>query len=244
MCRALLPFYEQLFHISGGDSRVIILLGQVAHDSSKTKGDFTGVHAIEAITQLTSDSDLIREALLPAALASPYTTITDYAARNVAPHVRASHIADFRQQALGSIKAASNLDFHPIVFVLAYQGDQSILPALLELRQRVAARDYWAIDDYVYMIESQNPPSRLLEEIRSPRHDRKTWLVQRAVELGIDKLAIKAAVQEFVSHQSDPIDKAWQSTRPGLCASLLRLQIMTADEIRDIPEAKSLGIEQ
>jgi len=124
---------------------------------------------------------------------------------------------------------------------LAHMGDRDILPLLQALRapflEKHPALETYLVG-YIWKIENQHPPSRLLEYIASaPRLERganRKWAMARAVELGIPKDQVRAAV---LAHARQVKPEGKYKIRPGLLGVKrqgLNLGVLTEEDLPDI----------
>ena len=133
--------------------------------------------------------------------------------------------------------------------VLAYFGDQEILPDLEAARPALRAKHVnfeKYVANYIWQINAQNPPGKLLESIatsESPMHTpRQMWAIRRAVEVGLKPEDIRAAIFEYakkVEPEASRRDNGTVATYwPGL--STLKKEALELGVLRpdDLPEVE------
>ncbi len=132
---------------------------------------------------------------------------------------------------------------------LAHLGDREILPDLEAARpslrkKHVNIENY--VVYYIWQINVQHPAAKLLEYIASAedigRARPRMWAVRRALELGLDREKIRAAVLEHASkvepkefrQQTGRVVEVWPSLST-IKAEAIELGVLRAD---DLPEVK------
>lgn len=130
---------------------------------------------------------------------------------------------------------------------LSHLGDPEIVSDLEVLRP-VFLQKHVNIEGmlmyYLWQIDVQNPPSKLLEYVSSTEWlilaDRRMWAIRRAVELGLPKAEIRQAI---LTHAKQVKPTGKYGIRPGLASIKklgLELGILRPDDLSDvkIPETK------
>jgi hypothetical protein len=115
-------------------------------------------------------------------------------------------------------------------------GDREILPYLKELRAGGAPRPLDGdLQRWIWRIEIQHPPQRLLDYIESTDDQpmlmqRRMWVVQRAVDVGLPKEQIRRAILDYAAKiEGDERHYLASLKRLGL-----KLEVLHADDLPDV----------
>jgi len=132
-------------------------------------------------------------------------------------------------------QATSAEDFNLLAAsVLAHLGDQEIVPDLQRWRPALADRAPVYSDvvgSWLWMIDAQHPPTKLLEAIRGKGG---RWAIERAVELGIEREDIRKVVLE---HVEDLQSRGVNNEDPRIVdikAEALEVGVLAPDELPDV----------
>jgi hypothetical protein len=126
---------------------------------------------------------------------------------------------------------------------LAHLGDAEILPDLEERREAFSTEEAELVkhynnyfDDWIWRIEIQTPPTRLLDYIATvapdpPGRREHDWALRRAVKRGIDPTEIREAVLR--NHESAH-SKYGRLMLKNLKAEGLRLGVLQQNDLADV----------
>jgi hypothetical protein len=133
---------------------------------------------------------------------------------------------------------AEHFHFHAAA-ALAHFGDREIIPDLRTWQPRLAQASKnlaGPIERYIWQIEIQHPPSKLIEHIASVGGwPMREWAIQRAAELGLPKDEIRRAILTH-AEKVEPVTE--KKIKPGLTTIKivgLRLGVL---EPADLPEVR------
>jgi hypothetical protein len=238
----LVIFLDALPHTTAEPAALLASLRDWAvTDSAQWKFGWARQKALRAIVQVDASETLRRNYILDIIAATPNHQPIPPDARDLLgdeagrTELRKMFASGLEKQRAFHFSAAS---------VLAHYGDLSILDGLRSQRQKEApGSSQGLVDYYIWQIEAQNPPSKLVDFIASANHpalEVTLWAVERASQLGLDKAAIRSAILDHCKQFKNPSDKTWMSKRPQLVAAAIEASVLTEDDSRAIPKADPL----
>jgi hypothetical protein len=136
---------------------------------------------------------------------------------------------------------------------LAHLGDDGIRDTLLARRAAWSTTDPKAaaiLEYFVWQIDVQHPSTKLLDAIGAAHRNSssaRTWALHRALELGLDRTALRSAVlayadtvQPKIVRGRDGRERKWYPDLSGLKQEALDLGVLKPE---DLPEVKLSKIE-
>lgn len=227
----------------GTDTRPLfdLLRDWAVKDAAQWKFGWARDKALSAIVKTEASESLRRQYVLDIIAAAPNhqpvpqdarDLVNDDASRTALRKMFAKGLTDQRQ-------------FHyAAASVLAHQGETSILDGLkIRQKKEPAGFTQGLIDYYIWQIEAQNPPSKLLEILASVERrsaEATVWAVERASQLGLDKNSIRSALVKHCKQYGDPSEQSWMAQRPELVATAIKIGIITKDDTNVFPPANKM----